>query len=149
VYDAPGQHAPLTYKFTGKECDSESGPDYFGARFDSFSMGRFMFPDPLLNSGQPRNPQSRNRYAYTENNPLRYTDPTGMWKWGGLPFAVCLMQRVGPLTSHLLVRLASKENIQPFSRPNGRSPHFRTVRFDLPLDQPRGPGIESYDNRLV
>ena len=45
-------------------------------------MGRFMQPDPLLNSGQPWNPQSWNRYAYTENNPLRYTDPTGLYKFG-------------------------------------------------------------------
>jgi hypothetical protein len=26
--------------------------------------------------------RSWNRYAYTENNPLRYTDPNGLWKWG-------------------------------------------------------------------
>jgi RHS repeat-associated protein len=74
--------SPQNYKFTGKERDSESGLDNFGARYDSSSMGRFMTPDPLLNSGQPWNPQSWNRYSYTENNPLRYTDPTGMWKWG-------------------------------------------------------------------
>jgi RHS repeat-associated protein len=71
-----------SHKFTGKERDSESGLDNFGARYDSSSMGRFMSPDPLLNSGLPWNPQSWNRYSYTENNPLRYTDPTGLFKWG-------------------------------------------------------------------
>jgi RHS repeat-associated protein len=70
------------YKFTGKERDSESGLDNFGARYNSSTLGRFMSPDPLLNSGQPWNPQSWNRYSYTENNPLRYTDPTGLWKFG-------------------------------------------------------------------
>ena len=31
--------------FTGKERDTESGNDYFGARYYSSSMGRFMSPD--------------------------------------------------------------------------------------------------------
>jgi len=38
---------PNHYKFTGKERDSESGLDYFGARYDASSMGRFMTPDPI------------------------------------------------------------------------------------------------------
>jgi RHS repeat-associated protein len=32
--------------FTGKERDTESGLDYFGARYNSSNMGRFMSPDP-------------------------------------------------------------------------------------------------------
>lgn len=46
MYDCSVHHALLTYKFTGKERDSESGLDNFGARYDSSSMGRFMSPDP-------------------------------------------------------------------------------------------------------
>jgi RHS repeat-associated protein len=65
--------------FTGKERDSESGLDNFGARYDSSSMGRFMTPDPLLNSGRPWEPQSWNRYAYVLNNPLNIVDPTGLY----------------------------------------------------------------------
>jgi putative transposase len=34
------------YKFTGKERDSESGLDNFGARYNSSQYGRFMSPDP-------------------------------------------------------------------------------------------------------
>jgi RHS repeat-associated protein len=63
------------YKFTGKERDSESGLDNFGARYDSSSMGRFMSPDSgLFYVG---NPQSLNRYAFVMNNPLRFIDPDG------------------------------------------------------------------------
>jgi RHS repeat-associated protein len=72
---------PQNYKFTGKERDTESGLDFFGARYFASTLGRFVSPDPLLNSGQPWNPQSWNRYAYVENNPLRYTDPLGLFKW--------------------------------------------------------------------
>lgn len=67
------------YKFTGKERDAETGLDYFGARYYGSNMGRFMTPDPLLNSGHPADPQSWNRYSYTINNPLTFTDPTGMY----------------------------------------------------------------------
>jgi RHS repeat-associated protein len=64
-------------RFTGKEGDTESGNDYFGARYYASSMGRFMSPDP-----GPfiwRDPQTLNRYAYTHNNPLKFVDPTGMY----------------------------------------------------------------------
>ena len=57
-------------RFTGKERDSESGLDNFGARYISSTMGRFMSPDPFLNSGRPENPQTWNRYTYALNNPL-------------------------------------------------------------------------------
>jgi RHS repeat-associated protein len=67
------------YKFTGKERDAESGLDYFGARYLSSSFGRFVAPDPLLNSGRPNDPQSWNRYSYVRNNPLNRIDPTGLY----------------------------------------------------------------------
>ena len=69
------------YKFTGKERDSESGLDNFGKRYFGSSLGRFQTPDPLLNSGRPENPQTWNKYAYVLNNPLKLTDPTGLWEW--------------------------------------------------------------------
>jgi len=75
--------ASQNYKFTGKERDTESGLDMFGARYYGSSLGRFMTPDPLLNSGHPSNPQSWNRYAYVFNNPLRNTDPSGLYTCSG------------------------------------------------------------------
>jgi RHS repeat-associated protein len=70
-----------THKFTGKERDTESGLDFFGARHFSSAAGRFMSPDPLLSSGRPEDPQAWNRYTYVLNNPLRLVDPTGLWDW--------------------------------------------------------------------
>ena len=67
------------YKFTGKERDTESGLDYFGARYYGSSMGRFMSPDPSgLLYADSSNPQSLNLYSYALNNPLRFIDPTGL-----------------------------------------------------------------------
>ncbi|WP_213807878.1 RHS repeat-associated core domain-containing protein [Granulicella sp. dw_53] len=65
--------------FTGKERDSESGNDYFGARYYASSMGRFVSPDPsVLDFADLGNPQSLNLYSYALNNPLKYIDPTGL-----------------------------------------------------------------------
>jgi len=68
-------------QYSGKERDSESGLDYFGARYYGSALGRFTSPDPKLIPDEFDNPQSWNKYAYTGNNPLRYTDPDGKdWK---------------------------------------------------------------------
>ena len=80
MYDCSYQQALLAHKFTGKERDSESGLDNFGARYDSSSMGRFMSPDPPILVGLPvdsRDPQSWNAYSYVRNNPLNLIDPDG------------------------------------------------------------------------
>jgi RHS repeat-associated protein len=70
------------YKFTGKERDTETGMDYFGARYYGSNMGRWMSPDwagspvavPYANYGDPR---SLNLYGYVRNNPASVADPDG------------------------------------------------------------------------
>lgn len=69
------------YKFTGKERDTESGLDYFGARYNSSSMGRFMSPDYSMNSVILELPQSWNKYGYVLNRPLYASDPDGRCPW--------------------------------------------------------------------
>jgi RHS repeat-associated protein len=69
-------------RYTGKERDTESGNDYFEARYYSSSMGRFMSPDwsakeegrdPVPYSDLD-DPQSLNLYSYVRNNPLTRVD---------------------------------------------------------------------------
>jgi RHS repeat-associated protein len=82
-------------QFTQKERDTETGLDYFLARYYSSTQGRFTSPDEF--SGGPdelfyfandasenptfyadlRKPQSLNKYQYSYNNPLRWVDPDG------------------------------------------------------------------------
>jgi RHS repeat-associated protein len=70
---------PTEHLFTGKERDTESGNDYFGARYYASSMGRFMSPDPLyLEMHRLRDPQQLNLYMYARNNPLKLIDPNGL-----------------------------------------------------------------------
>jgi RHS repeat-associated protein len=68
----------LDAKFTGKERDTETGLDYFGARYFSGAQGRFTSPDPISGTVlHILNPQRWNMYAYAVNNPLAYLDPDG------------------------------------------------------------------------
>jgi RHS repeat-associated protein len=69
----------IRQKFIAKERDSESGLDYFGARYYSNGLGRFTSSDPSNVSISRANPQSWNRYSYALNNPLRYLDRNGKW----------------------------------------------------------------------
>jgi len=70
------------YKFTGKERDTETDLDYFGARYYSHSFMRFMTPDwsaePVpIPYAKPGLPQTLNLYLYLENNPITGIDPDG------------------------------------------------------------------------
>ncbi|HEX8140111.1 MAG TPA: RHS repeat-associated core domain-containing protein, partial [Pyrinomonadaceae bacterium] len=82
-------------KFTGKERETETGLDYFLARYYSSAQGRFTSPDEF--TGGPddlfdfaddaadnptfyadlTNPQSLNKYQYGYNNPINLVDPDG------------------------------------------------------------------------
>jgi len=66
------------YKFTAKERDSESSLDYFGVRYYSSTIGRFLSSDPLGMSARLLNPQTWNLYAYVLNNPIKFLDPDGL-----------------------------------------------------------------------
>lgn len=74
----PGLGAGQPRKFMGKERDTETGLDYFGARYHGSKIGRFTTGDPYLDQWTALvDPQQWNRYAYARNNPVRYLDPDG------------------------------------------------------------------------
>jgi RHS repeat-associated protein len=67
---------------TGKERDAESGNDYFGARYYTSVMGRFISPDWSAKAepvpyAKLDNPQSLNLYTYVFNNPVTGVDLDG------------------------------------------------------------------------
>jgi RHS repeat-associated protein len=65
-------------KFTQKERDSETGLDYFFARYYAGTHGRFTSCDPVI-TGEEHivNPQRWNAYSYVLNSPLGLVDPDG------------------------------------------------------------------------
>jgi RHS repeat-associated protein len=69
------ESAPDKFKFTSFEFDSESGVHYAQVRYQSPRIGRFLSIDPF--PGRLMNPQSLNRFAYTQNSPINLIDPGG------------------------------------------------------------------------
>jgi RHS repeat-associated protein len=70
------------YLFNGKERDSETGLDYFGARYYHNNMGKWMTPDwAAAPAAVPyvhfEDPQTLNLYGYLRNNPLLKPDLDG------------------------------------------------------------------------
>ena len=70
------------HHFTQKERDTESGNDYFEARYYSSAFGRFMSPDWSTQEepvpyAKLDDPQTLNLYSYVQNNPLSRFDDDG------------------------------------------------------------------------
>ncbi len=79
----------LPFRFTGKELDPETGLYYYGARYLDPKYSRWISADPALLSyvsgstagGGIYNSINFNLYHYGGNNPVRYSDPTGLFDW--------------------------------------------------------------------
>ena len=62
--------------YTGHEMLDEFGLIHANARLYDPTLGRFLEADPTVQF--PSNLQSYNRYSYVQNNPLSFTDPSGL-----------------------------------------------------------------------
>jgi RHS repeat-associated protein len=76
-------------KFTTYQHDNDAGSDldYAMARYYASRSGRFMTPDPGHVGAHLEDPQSWNAYAYTANDPINRTDPSG------LDYILCTRER--------------------------------------------------------
>ncbi|MFD5722669.1 RHS repeat-associated core domain-containing protein [Streptomyces sp. NPDC127036] len=69
--------------FLGKTEDGSTGLSLLGARAYDPHLGRFLSPDPI---STPYQPQNLSAYSYSGNDPLNYSDPSGLtrhWAQGG------------------------------------------------------------------
>ncbi len=91
------------YTYTGREYDPETGLYYYRRRYFDSNIGRFISQDPSLTLDSVfnipyllptvlNNPLEINGYVYCLNNPIKSTDPLGLWYidinlsggfWGG------------------------------------------------------------------
>ena len=63
--------------FQGQQRDAESGNYFLRARYYDPTLGRFISKDPI--KGKLTLPQTQNPYAYSLNNPVNLSDPSGLW----------------------------------------------------------------------
>ena len=75
--------------YTGQKLEEELGLYYYVARWYDPYLNRFLSPDSII--PDPGSTGAYDRYAYVENNPLNYTDPTGHKKVPGGPGGVIIV----------------------------------------------------------
>ena len=65
-------HSSLSFTFSAKEKDSETGLSYFGSRYYSSDLSIWLSVDPMAAKYASLSP-----YVYCANNPVRCVDPNG------------------------------------------------------------------------
>ncbi len=106
--------------FTGQREITGLGIYDYGARFYSPKLGRFLSADTIV--PRPFNPQDLNRYSYTENNPLKYTDPSGRCSvsghWMDDSSPACTWAASQTLKTYTAAGITTQN--PPIDRPSGR-----------------------------
>ncbi len=65
------------FQYTGRESDTETGLDYYRARYYSPTLQRFVSEDPIGLAG------GANAILYAGNSPVNFLDPLGLFPWFG------------------------------------------------------------------
>jgi RHS repeat-associated protein len=77
---APSGTMLTSFRFTGQRSEEAGiGLYYYGARWYDSYLNRWTSPDSII--PDPFDPIAYDRYAYSRNNPLRYSDPSGHSWW--------------------------------------------------------------------
>jgi RHS repeat-associated protein len=76
-YNNPVENFDVSNRFTGQILDEDPGLYYYGSRFYDAELARFIQADPAFAGNISQDSQALNRYSYTLNNPLKFTDPSG------------------------------------------------------------------------
>ena len=67
----------VSHRYTGQILDEDTGLYYYNARYYDTEIARFIQADTVFSVDPTATSQGLNRYAYCNNNPLKFTDPTG------------------------------------------------------------------------
>jgi RHS repeat-associated protein len=102
-FDSAAAGAEPGPRFGGQFLDDRTGLICMGRRFYDPRLGRFLTADVLAVGAFHLD--GWNRYAYAHNNPLRYTDPTGLFSWADFFAIVAVVVVVAALIVASVVTL--------------------------------------------
>jgi RHS repeat-associated protein len=104
---------PTDYRYTGQLEQADVNLYYYNARWYDPELGRFIQADTIIpGAGDSK---SYDRYAYVNNNPVRYTDPSGH----GVPYGVC--EIAGGSIPQCQKQGGSPANMPKYAPPTGLS----------------------------
>ncbi|MFX4294511.1 polymorphic toxin-type HINT domain-containing protein [Streptomyces bohaiensis] len=134
--DDPASAWPGTRTFVGGYDDTATGLYGLGAREYDPALGRFISADPIMDRSDP---QQLHGYSYSNNNPLAFSDPTGLFFglgiWRGL---LNLVRAVKSIPKRVPITTSRPTNYVELP---GRQPTF-TIRPTPPRPAPaKDPGI--------
>lgn len=89
------------WRFSSKRCDDESSLIYFGRRYYSPSLSRWLTPDPLSYQAGP------NLYAYVSNNPLTSIDLYGLRECRTMPSAIFVKDIISKASDYISEALST------------------------------------------
>jgi RHS repeat-associated protein len=113
--DADGVNVQVRLRMAGQYADGESGLYYNWNRYYDPRTGRYITSDPIGLDG------GLNTFTYVRNNPLRYTDPSGLFDpstWV-VPIVETVIEGSAAAGSAILVGVGALLYPSPAGDPNG------------------------------
>jgi RHS repeat-associated protein len=105
--------------FVGGTKDESTGLTHLGAREYDPDLGRFLSVDPVMN---PLDSQQLNGYAYSNNNPITLSDPTGLTPGSWCVTQQCIDAGTGNNNPGLTGYGIYPSGASPTPTPNGGPP---------------------------
>ena len=109
TYDAYGNlletpaYRVTMFLYAGEQYSAATDLYYLRARYYDPSTGRFTALDPA--AGSPQDPISLHKYLYAAANPVMNTDPTGMWTYIDVGFAVSILSLLAGITVPTIIKV--------------------------------------------
>jgi RHS repeat-associated protein len=138
-----GSGSAYEVRFAGHRRERATGFYYMKARWYDPEAGRFASVDPVV--GNKNDPQSHNAYSYVGNNPVNFTDPTGMCARVCATYGFTFARgTLNSLTLTVTLGASSGSNSSPASASSGAGGGDRFPGIEnITITAPRGAG--TYD----
>jgi RHS repeat-associated protein len=102
---------PTTFRYTGQREAETIGLYFYGARWYDTSLSRFTSPDTIIPEAS-QGVQAWDRYAYTNNNPIKYNDPSGHSIPWNPPCLILCDNKASSLVELMLLALLKREEAE-------------------------------------